>query len=120
MYNEAKKASNERYLSKFKTVTLRLLPAELDGIQAAAATAGSSVAGYILGAVRERMEGTTAGGGPAPCSELLTAAAVQVATAAADLAGETVPEWIERAVVAQQAADQRAEELRRLLANKEK
>jgi len=120
MYNDAKKASNERYLSKFKVVTLRVLPAELDGIQAAAAADGASTAGYILDAVRDRMEGGPAPADPEAGSDLLTPAAVQVATAAADLAGETVPAWIERAVVAQQAADQRAEELRRALANKDK
>ena len=49
MYNEKKKATNERYLAKFKTVSARI-PLEW------AANAGQSLQGYILQAVRERME----------------------------------------------------------------
>lgn len=54
MYNEKKKITNERYLAKMKTVTLRMKPEEHEAIKAAAN--GKSVQGYILQAVRERME----------------------------------------------------------------
>ena len=96
----------------------------LEEFRAAVAARGDRVNTVL----REAMEEYTAGhvatkqAGPvvpSPGSELLTPAAVQIATAAADAAGLPVPEWIERAVMGQQAADQRAEELRRLLANKE-
>lgn len=54
MYNEKKKITNERYLAKMKTVTLRMKPEKYEAIKAAAN--GQSVQGYILQAVRERME----------------------------------------------------------------
>jgi len=116
MSSEAKRASNSRYLSKFKTVSVRLLPEDLERIAGAAAEGGESVPAYLIRAGLELGGGGRAAGG---ASDLLTPAAVQIATAAADAAGLPVPEWIERAVMGQQAADQRAEELRRLLANKE-
>ena len=56
MYNEKKKATNERYLSKFKTVSVRFPLEWVDSMQSAAAAAGQSLQGYILQAVRERME----------------------------------------------------------------
>lgn len=56
MYNEKKKATNERYLAKFKTVSVRIPLEWLADMQSAAANAGQSLQGYILQAVRERME----------------------------------------------------------------
>lgn len=55
MYNETKKACNDRYLKQFKPVSLRIKPEELDAIKAAAATAGQSVHAFIMDAVRARM-----------------------------------------------------------------
>lgn len=56
MYNEKKKATNERYLAKFKTVSVRIPLEWLADMQSEAANAGQSLQGYILQAVRERME----------------------------------------------------------------
>ena len=53
-------------------------------------------------------------------NEYMTPGALQVAKVAADQAGRPLAEWVELAVMSQQAADQRAEELRRDLANMEK
>ena len=56
MYNEKKKATNERYLAKFKTVSVRIPLEWLNDMQSAAAVSGQSLQGYILQAVRERMD----------------------------------------------------------------
>lgn len=56
MYNGKKKATNERYLAKFKTVSVRIPLEWLDGLQSAATASGQSLQGYILQAIRERME----------------------------------------------------------------
>lgn len=61
MYTEKKKASNSKYLSKFKPLTLRVEPEEAERITAAAADAGLSVQKYILSAVRDEMHGKHAG-----------------------------------------------------------
>lgn len=52
---QKKKITNDRYLSKFITKSIRI-PKELDeNLTAAATNSGESVAGYILTATRERM-----------------------------------------------------------------
>lgn len=55
MYNEKKKASNAKYLSKFKNISVRVTEEEKAGIDEAAAARGESLAGFILAAIRERM-----------------------------------------------------------------
>jgi predicted HicB family RNase H-like nuclease len=57
MYTEKKKASNSKYLSKFKPLTLRVEPEEAERIAAAAADAGLSVQKYMLSAIRDEMRG---------------------------------------------------------------
>lgn len=54
--SEAKRRANDSYNAKCDYISLR--PPKDDGqaIRAAAATAGQSLQGYILQAVRERME----------------------------------------------------------------
>ena len=57
MATKAHLASNARYLAKLKTVTLRMQPEEHEKIKAAAEQSSKgSVQGYILTAVREKME----------------------------------------------------------------
>lgn len=56
MATKAHLASNARYLAKLKTITLRMRPEEHERIKAAAERSNGSVQGYILDAVRERME----------------------------------------------------------------
>lgn len=55
-YNAAKAASNKKSDAKYGQILLKPYKAEREQIRAAAATAGQSVQGYILQAVRERME----------------------------------------------------------------
>ena len=52
---DKKRITNDRYLSKFATKSIRI-PKEIEeDLNAAAAHAGESVAGYIVNATRERM-----------------------------------------------------------------
>lgn len=54
--SKAKLATNKRYLSQFKTITLRLREEERDAISAHAARVGESTSAYIVRAIRERMD----------------------------------------------------------------
>ena len=56
MSTPAKRAGNARYLATQKTTVIRTLPEEAETFKSAAETAGQSLQGYILQAVRERME----------------------------------------------------------------
>ena len=113
MYNDSKKASNNRYLSKFKPISLRVLPEEAERIAEAATAAGLSVHAFIMGAIRSRLDGPQDPDGSA--SVQLPAGVVQVAEAAADRAGLELSAWISSAVQEQSARDARAAELSELL-----
>lgn len=62
MSTEAKRAGNARHLEKLGRIDIRPYKDEDERIRAAAAAAGESLQGYILKAVRERMERDKAGG----------------------------------------------------------
>ena len=51
--------TNNRYLSKFKSVSIRVPLDRWDELQDAASQAGTSASGYILDAVLEKMDKTT-------------------------------------------------------------
>lgn len=57
MSTDEKRAWNAKYLKKFKQVSLRFLPEDLEKIKKAAESAGESTAGYITKALQERMNG---------------------------------------------------------------
>lgn len=54
--SEAKRAGNDRYNAKCEAIQIRPRKEVAQGIREAAATAGQSLQGYILQAIRERME----------------------------------------------------------------
>ena len=56
MSSDAKRASNARYLSKLKTVSVRFAQTDATAVQAAADAAGESLNAYIVGAVAQRMD----------------------------------------------------------------
>ena len=56
MSSDAKRASNARYLAKFKTVSVRFTQTDAGAVQSAADAAGESLNAYIVGAVAQRME----------------------------------------------------------------
>ncbi len=67
MPTQAKKDGNARHISKLDIIKVQPYKEEGARIRAAAATAGQSVQGYILQAVRERME-REGGGGASPAA----------------------------------------------------
>ena len=54
--NPKKRITNDRYNAKCVQINIKPLRPEAEAIKAAAVTAGQSLQGYILQAVRERME----------------------------------------------------------------
>ena len=56
MSSDAQRKASSKYLATKKTLTLRFTPSEANAVKAAAAAAGESTQGYILSAVRQRME----------------------------------------------------------------
>lgn len=54
--NPKKRITNDRYNAKCTQINIKPLSPEAEAIKAAAAAAGQSLQGYILQAVRERME----------------------------------------------------------------
>lgn len=109
MYNEAKKASNNKYLSQRKTISVRMKHAEAKELESKAAEAGESLAGYILTACRERMTGKYEcmphESGEEALPDLLTPNARQLADDASKAAGVEVTSWIERTLAARAAAE---------------
>ena len=58
--SEAKRRNNDKYNAKCDSIRLMPIKEEGEKIRAAAAAAGQSLQGFILQAVRERMESVTA------------------------------------------------------------
>lgn len=56
MSSDAQRKATSRYLATKKTVTIRFDPTEAVAVSTAAAAAGESTQGYILTAVRQRMD----------------------------------------------------------------
>lgn len=56
MSTDAKRQGNARHVAKLDLLKVQPYKAEGEAIRAAAASAGQSVQGYILQAVRERMQ----------------------------------------------------------------
>lgn len=54
--SEAKRRNNDKYNAKCDSIRLMPLKPEGEKIRAAAADAGQSLQGYILQAIREKME----------------------------------------------------------------
>jgi predicted HicB family RNase H-like nuclease len=54
-YNEAKKRSNEKYLAKFDSIRIRVLPEFKKQIEQAAHDDGKSVQAYLIEALKEKM-----------------------------------------------------------------
>jgi len=107
MYNEAKKASNAKYLSQFKTISVRVKNDEAKELESKAAGAGESLAKYIMNACRERMTGKYEcmphESDTEALPDLLTPNARQTAKEASEAAGVPLADWltgaIERAAV---------------------
>ena len=62
MSSDAKRASNARYLAKFKTVSVRFTQTDAVAVQSAADSAGESLNAYIVGAVGVPLHALAHGG----------------------------------------------------------
>lgn len=107
MYNDAKKASNERYLSKFRTLVVRVKPEEAEQISTAASEEGLSVHAYMLGAVRDKLENKKAQAEEGYELVKLPAGHVDLAKASAAADGKDLGPWLCKAVDKQTEADAR-------------
>ena len=128
MVKESKKASNAAWDKENMVYqTVKVKKDVLARFKAAVAERGEKVNTVIKDYMIAYASGNVPGDNvpsPAPPvaagSGLLSPAAAEIARAAADRARKDPAEWILEAVQEQSARDARAEELRRLLANKEK
>jgi predicted DNA binding CopG/RHH family protein len=57
MTTKAKLEGNARYLSKFKTVSIRIPEEEFPAVAAAATGEGLALSAYVLEAIREKVRG---------------------------------------------------------------
>ena len=117
MYNDAKKASNNKYLSKFKPISLRVMPEEEEEIRVAAEAAGESRHEYIVQAIRQRMAGRQQTEEGCEAVEL-PAGYMDVARNAAGKDGADLSAWICKAIEKQAKADSDARTLSELLRNR--
>lgn len=108
-YTENKKASNRRWdVANLDRLSIAAPKGEGDTIKAAAAGAGQSVNAYILEAVRWRMEGS---GAEVPTDSadnaggVLTLDALKTASEAALKTGETLSDFLARAIATQASRD---------------
>lgn len=75
MPTQAKKEGNARHIAKLDIIKIQPYREEGTAIRAAAAAAGKSVQGYVLEAIREKMERERAGSVPAVSPEVEDAGA---------------------------------------------
>ena len=116
MLTDAKKASNAAWDKEnmvYQTVKVR--KEILEAFRAAVAANGDKVNTVLREAMEEYARGNVPHDADGSKEDLLTEAARQIAKAAAEAEGKPVKEWIEGAVMAQQAADSKARELRQAL-----
>ena len=109
--SDAKKKANARWNASKDNIMIRPTKEEGAAIRAAALAAGQSNQQYILQATRERMskEAIERDTGPAEATqEDLPPDTMRTAQEAAEAAGETVPQFIGRAVDSQVEQDRRA------------
>lgn len=106
-YNEAKKASNNRYLEKFHGLTVRLPLEEMDAIRAAAAAAGESLAGFVARSAVDRAHGAGQGSG-----QLVPPEVLQLAEKAAEAEGVELGQWIAAAITSKEQTERGARGLR--------
>jgi len=106
---EAQKKAQKKYMEKFMVAQVRMERGKYERIQNHAATCGQSVNAYINGAIDSRI-GTESPQEPAEATPgagmvSLPSDTIKTAQKAAQNAGETVPQFIERAVDTQAKRD---------------
>lgn len=85
--SEAKRRGNDKYTAKCDRITLKPIQAEGSAVRDAAKTAGQSLQGYILQAVRQKMRADAAG-------EYLIRISKAGAAANAERKGQSLEDWL--------------------------
>ena len=85
--SEAKRRGNDKYTAKCDRITLKPIQAEGTAVRQAAKTAGQSLQGYILQAVRQKMRADAAG-------EYLIRISKAGAEANATRKGQSLEDWL--------------------------
>ena len=85
--SEAKRRGNDKYTAKCDRITLKPIQAEGNAVRQAAKTAGQSLQGYILQAVRQKMRADAAG-------EYLIRISKAGAEANAARKGQSLEDWL--------------------------
>lgn len=85
--SEAKRRGNDKYTAKCDRITLKPIQAEGSAVRDAAKTAGQSLQGYILQAVRQKMRADAAG-------EYLIRISKAGAEANATRKGQSLEDWL--------------------------
>ena len=86
--SEAKRRGNDKYTAKCDRITLKPIQAEGSAVRDAAKTAGQSLQGYILQAVRQKMRADAAG-------EYLIRISKAGAEANAARKGQNLEDWLQ-------------------------
>ena len=86
--SEAKRRGNDKYTAKCDRITLKPIRAEGSAVRDAAKTAGQSLQGYILQAVRQKMRADAAG-------EYLIRISKAGAAANAERKGQSLEDWLQ-------------------------
>lgn len=114
----AQKKAQKAYMEKFVRVEIRMAPEQRAIVQAHAENHGESVNGFIGRAISETMERDGNGISPTRPQEArgqptgsLPFATLQTAQEAAQIAGESVPQFIERAIETQAKRDKVARKM---------
>ena len=118
--SESRKKANLKWdAANLDRLSIATAKGKKEEIKAAAAAAGESMNQYIVNAIDQRMSGNSSKAAQEPAGahggsgNVLTPEAVKTAQEAAQKAGETIPAFVERAVVTQAQRDKVAQGLLR-------
>lgn len=111
--SEAQKRSAQKWdAANLDRVSIAMPKGMKDTTKAAATAAGESMNQYIIGAVEQRMGAQPAASPQESASEVLTRETLHRAQQAAELTGETVAAFVDRAVETQAQRDKIAQKMK--------
>lgn len=103
-YTDARKEANKRYMENFVEIKVRTTPQHRETVKAHASSIDESVNSFIIRAIDQTMKGDI-GTTPSSTNPMLPSDVLKTAKNAAETSGETVPQFIKRAVNAQSERD---------------
>lgn len=101
--SESRKKANQKWdAANLDRISIATAKGKREEIKAAAAAVGESMNQYIITAIDRRINGA---GAPQDAGAIITPGTLKTAQEAAQEAGETVPAFVERAVITQAKRD---------------